>query len=705
MASKQLSIIIKAVDQATQPLRAAATAAAAVGTRISAGLAGIRSRVMALGSSLFNVRNLIAAAGAAFAAWRTMKSLGDAADEVDRIGKAAARLGMSVEEMSALRYMASQAGVEFEELAKGVAKVQKNAAEFARNGGGSAAEAFRRLGVPITDAAGKVRNINQLLPELMRAIQGVGGEAEQINLTEAIFGRGSGEGFLNILKESPRLFEDLALKTEQARRLGVEFTDSQWQKTKEYGDAVDRVGQAWLGLRVRVLEKIAPTLVTIYDRLSSVIAAVPEMVGNLTTSISKALEDSAEGQGARAKFRQLATDLQDLITTALGGAAFIGFELFGRLGRVAMDELGVEASNAGSRAIRNFFAGAAQEAAKFSAGALTGAMGMSGLSASLAAQIDASFEGVRMTLQNAETLRSAQRAQSGSVFHQLRAEFDAMGPALALVKDQLAGVTDRFAGSLNDVIGFSGAIAKTSLETIKLNTALGQTPPPKPETVTQWRAFLNGLESGFQNVRDKVAGVTGAMSLGREVSEQFSESLSGGLASALVDSIGNLRNFGKAVTQVLSNVAKEIATTITKFLLLRAITGIAGSFMGPSDTTLLTSGAPGLRRGGWANAARGAIHAARGTWVPGPNINRDIIPAVLAPGERVLSRGEVKSMGGVSAVDRMARGGGGGDTYIFNPQISMSGENQNGAQRLMSMMDAWWRDRSRNKPAFREAFA
>jgi hypothetical protein len=61
-----------------------------------------------------------------------------------------------------------------------------------------------------------------------------------------------------------------------------------------------------------------------------------------------------------------------------------------------------------------------------------------------------------------------------------------------------------------------------------------------------------------------------------------------------------------------------------------------------------------LSKGGW-------VHAARGMWI-GQSRGTDTVPAMLTPGERVLSVPEVARMGGRDGVDRMTNGGG---TNIF----------------------------------------
>jgi len=250
-----------------------------------------RTSSMAKGFSF--VRGAIVAAAAAVATGKLVHSLDDAAETVDRLGKAGKRLGIGVEFLSALRFAADEAGVEFETLAKAAGKAGKNVAIMAAGG-----DNVLRLGaynVALRDEAGKLRDIAELLPEIAAGVESVTNPGEQLALTEKIFGRAGGEAFLSLLKDSGSFMQNLTEQTERARRLGNIFTDDQVTKLTAYNDAVGRIGAAWLGLRVQVMTKVAPFLTDMANRAAGALAAVPEMVQNTL----RIFENGEVGQAAR----------------------------------------------------------------------------------------------------------------------------------------------------------------------------------------------------------------------------------------------------------------------------------------------------------------------------------------------------------------------------------------------------------------------
>lgn len=90
------------------------------------GLKDLGSRFGNLVSGLFSWKTALAATlgplAAVYAAVKGIGSLNSAAETVDKLGKASARLGIGVEQLSALRFAAKEADVDFDSLAKLIGK-------------------------------------------------------------------------------------------------------------------------------------------------------------------------------------------------------------------------------------------------------------------------------------------------------------------------------------------------------------------------------------------------------------------------------------------------------------------------------------------------------------------------------------------------------------------------------------------------------
>jgi hypothetical protein len=85
---------------------------------------------------------------------------------MDKLGKVAQEIGIPVEQLSALKYAAGLADVSFESLSDGAIKLAKNMSLVAGGAKGPASEAFKALGVSVTDSNGNLKDTSAVLGRL-----------------------------------------------------------------------------------------------------------------------------------------------------------------------------------------------------------------------------------------------------------------------------------------------------------------------------------------------------------------------------------------------------------------------------------------------------------------------------------------------------------------------------------------------------------
>lgn len=120
--------------------------------------------------------------------------------------------------------------------------------------------------------------------------------------------------------------------------------------------------------------------------------------------------------------------------------------------------------------------------------------------------------------------------------------------------------------------------------------------------------------------------------VGQQVGQELTQNIAGGLSEAIVDA------FAQGTVSLQRFLAEFLRTTaimITRLLILRGIGGIFGGAF------LNSGGAVGLNRGG-----RVQHFDVGGGVVPGPNVNADVVPAMLTPDEYVLNQGANRSVAG-----------------------------------------------------------
>lgn len=158
--------------------------------------------------------------------------VGDVAKGIAEIGDEAKRAGLNVEDFQELKYVAEQNRLGVDSLVDGIKELNLRADEFITTGGGSAAEAFARLGYDAETLAIKLRNPSALFSEIIGKL-GHLDRAAQIRIADEIFGGTGGERFVQLIEQG----EDAINRTRQeAHDLGLVMD----QDLIDKADALDR---------------------------------------------------------------------------------------------------------------------------------------------------------------------------------------------------------------------------------------------------------------------------------------------------------------------------------------------------------------------------------------------------------------------------------------------------------------------------------
>lgn len=267
---------IAALDRLDRKAKVTGDASDAMWRRIGAGAVRFGAQSAASLARTTAALTAFGVAAGALATGRGLVSLAGAAEQVDAIGKAGARLGVTTEEMSVLRYTAGQAGVAFETLQSMGSKALRTLAKEVE--AGKTSLTLGDVKVQLTDVTGRMRGLTELLSDLARGVSSARGEAEQLRLSERIFGRAGADEFVQLLRESGNYLQNLNAQREQAGRLGAIFTQRDFQIARDYGDAIDRVKTAWLGVKVAVLREVGPALTDFTDSLARRLGSFPQLV-------------------------------------------------------------------------------------------------------------------------------------------------------------------------------------------------------------------------------------------------------------------------------------------------------------------------------------------------------------------------------------------------------------------------------------------
>lgn len=201
---------------------------------------GITNSVGSIGASF--ARGL-AAPLLALGATGIVAGIRNAASSIASIGDEAKRAGVSVEKFSELRFVAEQNRIAVDSMVDGLKELSLRADEFVTTGGGSAAEAFQRLGYSADELKTKLQDPSALFTEIIGKLGEID-RASAIRIADEIFGGNGGEKFVQLIDQGKRGIDQTIKK---AHELGA-VMDSDMvyaaaeldRKFSELATAVDR---------------------------------------------------------------------------------------------------------------------------------------------------------------------------------------------------------------------------------------------------------------------------------------------------------------------------------------------------------------------------------------------------------------------------------------------------------------------------------
>lgn len=226
------------------------------------GLKDSRSNIAAFGAAAATGMAAVAAAavaaGAALGA--VMKST---IDDFDKLAKTSQKLGIPVEQLSALAYAADLSDVSFEALSKSVGKLSKAMVEAAAKPTSEAANAFRALGVSVKDSNGNLKSSDTVLADIAGKFEGLKDGAGKTAVAMAIFGK-TGADLIPLLNGGRDALKEM---NEEAAAFGAIVSTKAAKEAEAFNDNITRLGYAVKGVFVQALSAVLPTMVELSNRM------------------------------------------------------------------------------------------------------------------------------------------------------------------------------------------------------------------------------------------------------------------------------------------------------------------------------------------------------------------------------------------------------------------------------------------------------
>lgn len=178
-------------------------------------------------------------------------SLGKFESVAGEVSKLSRLTGESAEDASRLRFQATETGVSFETLTKGVVKLSKGIE------GGN--KAFAEHNIATTDASGKLLSMNDIIANTADVFKDMPNGIEKNALAVQLFGK-SGTDMIPMLNKGK---EGLAELSGEADKFGLTLGQKNVDDYKKNVIAHRKMHAAWEGLQVFIGAKLMPIVATL----------------------------------------------------------------------------------------------------------------------------------------------------------------------------------------------------------------------------------------------------------------------------------------------------------------------------------------------------------------------------------------------------------------------------------------------------------
>lgn len=203
------------------------------------------------------------ATAAAAAAVGIFKFVDGQTAALDNTNKMAAALGIGVEEMQRLDFVAGQSGVSASGLQKAIKKLNDRVLEFSKGSATRATETFKELGVTFEDLKGKTAT--EQLGVVADALNKVEDKARRSALAATLLGKNAGPELQSLLASGSEGIRDLA---SQAQVMTKEQADAASTFQDRMGELRNEIGAVVTQLAVDLIPMVQGVIVWLREWIS-----------------------------------------------------------------------------------------------------------------------------------------------------------------------------------------------------------------------------------------------------------------------------------------------------------------------------------------------------------------------------------------------------------------------------------------------------
>jgi len=272
--------------------------------RLGNSMQGVEGKAKNLGMAVRGVGNAFKALFAAAAVAGFARFVKGAIDTADSFGKLEVRTGIAAEKLLAYVNAGKLADVSQKQLTTGLRTLARTQAEAA-DGVKTYSDAYQKLGVSVKRADGSLKPSDQLLGEIADKFQDLPDGPAKAAIAMDLFGK-SGADMITLLNGGSEALEEF----------NYQLSDNFAQNAEYYNDQITRMGFAFDGFRMQLVDALMPALIEITEAFTTLFDTETDWSGLFTVIEAGIRTIAGATYIAVAGFKFLGRTLVDLVKIA-----------------------------------------------------------------------------------------------------------------------------------------------------------------------------------------------------------------------------------------------------------------------------------------------------------------------------------------------------------------------------------------------------
>lgn len=284
-------------------------------------LSGVTEELRSRLENIFTTGGIVAGAVAlAKGLWDCATAGAEFADEILTLS---AKTGLATDTLQEFQYMENLVDTDLSTITGSLRKLTANM-DSARSGSGSAADAFEKLGIKVTDSNGQLRSSEDVFYEVLDALGGIANETERDVTAMDLFGK-SAQDLNPLIAAGSDGLKDYA---KEAHEVGYVLDNETLQALSDMDDAMERMRQKWAATKNQLGANIAPIVNDMLDaeaKVRKLSEETPSDFFDVTDAENNPFRtwaaDASDAAGAVGELTDATQDLADASSAAADAEA------------------------------------------------------------------------------------------------------------------------------------------------------------------------------------------------------------------------------------------------------------------------------------------------------------------------------------------------------------------------------------------------